>query len=557
MECISLLEKVPVIDVFAGAGGLGEGFSPASDETTSHFDVRLSIEMDDSAAETLKLRAFFRHSEKKARDDYYSFLDGKLSLDELYERNPETANRAGQEVYHIELGGEKFDENELNARTSEAIGDADKWVLVGGPPCQAYSSIGRARNAGIRDYSAAADHRHFLYEEYLRIIASHWPSVFVMENVPGILSSRAGGTSRLFGKILDDLSDPASVFPQKIGPYGETFNYRIVPLYSKQQTIIDLFGTTGNPTDYIVQSEQHGVPQSRRRVILLGIRDDIDPDGFDGLQPCDDDPIPASAVLKGMPRLRSGLAETDSDPANAWFNAVASALDSEWIKELASLGQENVANEIKSIVSKLKHPKLGQGGKFVQYAQRDLQLKERHPALYSWIVDERMSTVCNSETRDHMESDLHRYLYVSAYGKVNKVSPRLRHFPKGLLPDHDNVKKALQRGDFQDRFRVQLKHQPSATVVSHLGRDGHYFIHYDPSQVRSITVREAARLQTFPDNFFFCGSRGAQYSQVGNAVPPLLAKQIADVVWKLLSDEPERSKRRLSKSKRPLREVSL
>jgi len=551
------LKKVPVIDVFAGAGGLGEGFSPASGETTSPFDVCLSIEMDDSAVDTLKLRAFFRHSCKKARDDYYRFLAGKLSLDELYERNPETADRAGDEVYHIELGGEDFNEKELNARTSKAIGDADKWVLVGGPPCQAYSSIGRARNAGIRDYSAADDHRHFLYEEYLRIIASHWPSVFVMENVPGILSSRAGGTSRIFGKILDDLSDPASVFPQKVGPSGDTFNYRIVPLYRKQQAITDLFGTTGNPADYLVQSERHGVPQSRRRVILLGIRDDIDPEVFEGLEPSDDDPVPVSAVLEGMPRLRSGLVTKDADAASAWLNAVASALDSEWLEELASLGQENVASEIKSVIAKLKIPKLGQGGNFVKYTQRGIQLKDRHPALHSWIADERMSTVCNSETRDHMESDLHRYLYVSAYGKANKVSPRLRHFPKGLLPDHDNVRKALHRGDFQDRFRVQLKHQPSTTVVSHLGRDGHYFIHYDPSQVRSITVREAARLQTFPDNFFFCGNRGAQYKQVGNAVPPLLAKKIADIVWKLLRDEPQRKKGVLSNSQTFLREIAL
>jgi DNA (cytosine-5)-methyltransferase 1 len=140
--------------------------------------------------------------------------------------------------------------------------------------------------------------------------------------------------------------------------------------------------------------------------------------------------------------------------------------------------------------------------------------------------------VCNHETRGHIPEDLRRYFFSAVFASATDParSPLLQDFPSSLLPDHKNVGEALKQTKFNDRFRVQVAGRPSTTVVSHISKDGHYYIHYDPTQCRSLTVREAARLQTFPDNYFFEGPRTEQYHQVGNAVPPLLAHQIAKIV---------------------------
>jgi DNA (cytosine-5)-methyltransferase 1 len=151
-----------------------------------------------------------------------------------------------------------------------------------------------------------------------------------------------------------------------------------------------------------------------------------------------------------------------------------------------------------------------------------------------------------------MASDLARYLFSACFAQAQGYSPRLDVFPPKLLPDHGNVSTGSDDEPipFKDRFRVQCKNDPATTVVAHIAKDGHYYIHYDPSQCRSLTVREAARLQTFPDNYFFAGNRTEQYTQVGNAVPPLLAHKLAKVVRGLLNQMNRTARRDKAKSLR-------
>ena len=140
--------------------------------------------------------------------------------------------------------------------------------------------------------------------------------------------------------------------------------------------------------------------------------------------------------------------------------------------------------------------------------------------------------ILNHETRTHLKEDLARYLFSAIYLEKKGDFPKLRDYPDWLLPNHKNARGTK----FADRFRTQRPEEPATTITSHISKDGHYFIHYDPEQCRSLTVREAARIQTFPDNYFFCGARTHQFHQVGNAVPPYLAYQIAKIVNNIFSE---------------------
>lgn len=516
---------IPVIDLFAGPGGLGEGFSSFRNQNQQHgFKIKLSIEKDPFAHQTLELRSFFRQFQTEAVPvEYYSLLrqtsipiSPRIEL--IYAGYPAQAENAKRESWLAELGVEKPDS--VHDRVSDALQDSDTWVLIGGPPCQAFSVIGRARNKGNPKYIADDDKRHFLYVEYLQVIADHEPAIFVMENVRGLLTASLSN-GRIFQRILDDLRAPSIAMRReqrtirsRKGTSGQA-RYKIVSLTERQ-----LSDNTDIP-DFVVRMERYGIPQSRHRVILVGIREDLGNISPELLNYCD--PINTDQVLNGLPRLRSGLSKQD-DSAEAWYKILQLARERTWFGNTPKAIQDELAG----ILDTLTLPPDGRGGEFIEYPSDIGYANE-------WFLDARLNGVLNHKARSHMVEDLYRYLYASCYAKVEGRSPELKDFPEELLPEHKNVSDALDGDMFSDRFRVQVASKPSTTITSHISKDGHYYIHSDPAQCRSFTVREAARIQTFPDNYFFYGPRTAQYTQVGNAVPPLLASQIARIVYKMLA----------------------
>ena len=197
---------IKVIDLFAGCGGIGEGFSAFATNDQRKFDVVLSVESDKQACDTLMLRKFFWEFDE-VPDDYYQYIKGLLSKEDLKARHPFQWTNASSKVVCNELGDNNFTDQELPKLIQNSLGGAKHWILVGGPPCQAYSQAGLARNRNNNNYVAENDGRHFLYRQYLKVLAQHAPPLFLMENVPGILNAKVSGKS-IFPRILEDLENP-------------------------------------------------------------------------------------------------------------------------------------------------------------------------------------------------------------------------------------------------------------------------------------------------------------------------------------------------------------
>ena len=508
-----------IIDLFAGPGGLGEGFAAYKNKDAHKFKIILSAEMEKSAHQTLMLRSFFRHirGDKKALDAYYRFcsMEGTQHPGELF---PVAWRAASLEALQLTLGNSEHNRI-LDASLDKAKLKEDETVLIGGPPCQAYSLVGRSRNMGKVDYIAENDHRHFLYKEYLRILRRSRPAVFVMENVKGILSSRVGG-KLVIHDILRDLTDPSLALGQQSGA-----RYTIHSLVSRITFSPGDDPTRMDANSFVIEAEKYGIPQARHRVILLGVREDLNYDGKWLLQ--ESKKLHVSDAINDLPPLRSKLSKADCDMT--WYDTV---------KNLAySLEHDAAERGMISLALKLGEEALSLGFTLETGALRYFHPKKSTSSLEiydNWVKDPQLDVWLNHESRSHMKSDLARYFYTAVFGKVYKRTPKghLDFMLNGLAPDHAN----WESGKFVDRFRVQLSDAPSTTVTSHIAKDGHYFIHPDPRQCRSLTVREAARLQTFPDNYFFQGTRTQQYHQVGNAVPSLLANKIAHIVHQILTD---------------------
>lgn len=501
----------PIIDLFAGPGGLGEGFSELYNSNDSRaFKSVVSIERDEFAHQTLLLRHFYKsYSRQEVPDDYYAYLEGRINKEELIEKNKSHWEHAEATALKISLGEETH--SYVQQIISERLKSSKKWALIGGPPCQAYSLVGRSRMMGNPEFEE--DERHFLYKEYLKIIIDHRPPVFVMENVKGLLSAKVSGEF-VVDKIVQDLRSPIRALEKN----KNDLKYKLYSLSQSGEIVEDI-----EPKTFIVRAEEYGVPQARHRMFILGIRADVNviPRTLKKSNaPC------VAQIISSMPKIRSSISR-QKDSYEEWREALLSVRAASWIS-LRNKEDANVKKEIDAALKTIRNTPMDGSSK-----------KYKPPrVMKSWYYDERLKVATCHEARSHMVSDLHRYLYAAAHASALDISPKLRDFPEELLPAHKNVKDGCEGKMFSDRFRVQVKSRFSTTITSHISKDGHYFIHYDPSQCRSLTVREAARLQTFPDNYHFEGPRTSQYHQVGNAVPPYLAVQIAEVVKEVLDQMP-------------------
>ena len=341
------------------------------------------------------------------------------------------------------------------------------------------------------------------------------PAVAVMENVAGILSA-CHKDRPVFPDVMESL--------QNAGGLDQYSLYALASPYGSRTWAEGL-----NPKDFLVRAEEYGIPQTRHRVFVICIRSDVA-----SVVPKEALPrlIPNAAtvslhdVIGLMPMLRSRLSWDDD--ANSWQDVVKNACEA--IRICLPEMEQPFSEEFSQILDNVLGSTRSDAPPF-RGAVGETSIANSCPEeLREWIVDDSIRMLPNNETRSHMHEDIARYLYAATFASVFDRSPKAIDFPPSLAPKHSS----WNTGAFNDRFRVQLGERPSATITSHLSKDGHYFIHPDPSQCRSLTVREAARLQTFPDNYFFHGSRTQQYVQVGNAVPPYLARQIAEQVQEVV-----------------------
>ncbi len=411
------------IDLFAGAGGLSEGFLRAGFNPVAH------VEMDKAACNTIKTRLAFHYLKSNNKSEiYYAYLKGEIKRSELYDQIPV---KLLDSVINLPIGTE-FNET-IFSLISEQLNGQDVDLIIGGPPCQAYSLVGRARS----EDGMKSDPRNHLYVQYAKYLEKYKPKYFVFENVLGLKSAKKG-----------------------------TYLKNMEKLFLKKGYKMRL---------YTLAANNFGVLQNRRRVIILGWREDINPD---------------------LPDLESVRMQTDF--------------------------------KVDSIFNDLPKISAGQGvDKFVKYRA------DTNEYLDQKSIRNGIDILTQHIARPHSEQD--KNIYRIAVDKWNNKGQRLDYndLPE-VLKSHKN------RHSFFDRFKVVAPDlNYSHTVVAHIAKDGHYYIHPDLEQNRSISVREAARLQSFPDNYYFEGvkdgqNRTAAFKQIGNAVPPLMAEKIAQKVKSLL-----------------------
>ncbi|MFI3202107.1 MAG: DNA cytosine methyltransferase [Eubacteriales bacterium] len=391
------------IDLFAGCGGLSEGFYKEKFSALAH------VEINATACKTLVTRM-----------KYYGYKNAEDSV--------------------LEIDITKLD---IIAKLDTIVKSEEVDVIIGGPPCQAYSTLGRAKD----ENAMQGDPRNFLFESYVKILNYYMPKFFVFENVIGILTAKINGQY-----IINDITKSL----------GENYNLKI------------------NPKDMVLNSADYGVPQIRKRVIIIGVRKDLDIDVED---------------------VYAGISKTHVDSQKQ-------QCEGDLLKPYVTVRE--AIEELPSILP-------GCGEAIVSFKSK----RDNHFLKRIALKDENI--LRDHVARNHNSKDIERYKVMSKYEWTFQ----------DLLEKREDLRHEKQRV-FGNSYTVQVWDRPAKTIIAHLYKDGNQFIHPDYKQGRTFTVREAARLQSFPDNFVFEGPRTEQFKQIGNAVPPLLAEAIAKCIKKNL-----------------------
>lgn len=406
-----MLKKV--IDLFAGAGGLSEGFRRAG------FDIISHVEMDKDASLTLKTReAYYYCKENNKMDLYINYLNHNISRDNFYKNIPKKyLNKVINQEISDETIIDIFEKIDVLLENSVVTG------IIGGPPCQAYSIAGRSRQKNKMEN----DPRNFLYLQYLKFINKYSPDFFVFENVQGLLSAKEG-------TVFIDIQE-------KMKSLGYSIEYKIL------------------------DSSDFGVAQTRKRIIIIGFKDTLNIE---------------------YPKFNYNFKKCN-------------------VKELF--------NDLP----------------FINAGEANNIYKEKINAClkYLKIRDENWNTLTYHKSRSTNDNDKKIYKLCVTQLESNNKNMQYFNLPKNLIK-HNNT------NCFSDRFKVVDYNKPCHTMVAHISKDGHHYIHPDIKQNRSITVREAARIQSFPDDYYFESSQTNSFKQIGNAVPVFMAEQIAIKIEELL-----------------------
>ncbi len=415
-----------ILDLFSGAGGLSEGFFRTGATFVGH------VEADKYACETLKTRtAYWNLRNQNKLGIYHNYLLKKITRDELWEHaNVKNSN----DVINTFIGDDSFDAITKTVKDTlkkKKLKRVD--LIIGGPPCQAYSVVGRAR----MKESVIEDPRNFLYKYYVKFLEKFKPKMFIFENVPGILSASNG-------KHFQDIKDAV-----KAAGYHMELKELIA-------------------SDY-------GVLQDRKRIIIVGWR-------------------------------------KNNKQKNYTYPEFDKIVNSYLVKDVLEDLPETKPNRM--IEGK---------GEYSAGANQYL--------IDSNIREKGFDILTQHETRMHNEQDLK--IYKEAIDTWNKDKKRLCY--KELSNRRPELITHKNTHSFTNRFNVIKSDMPAShTILAHMAMDGHYYIHPDIKQLRSLSVREAARLQSFPDDFYFEGPRTAQFRQIGNAVPPKMAEQIAKKIKEII-----------------------